>query len=226
MERHPPTPSPVNCTRTALFAALIVALSGCDMHPASPPPTTAGDAVPGHVTICLPASAATAAVHVDRDTAGRMIASGARLAGGATYDGACRPLPSRVACPCYSATDLATPVNGGPPAPFLYFDALDWYGQDDRRTEIQSVVHVNGGTTHTVAAVYLSRSVDGEPMPYCHYRGYRPGPSPGSAVFVSTTRGVSIPQAEICRRAIDAFAGDFPCQGPACGLPYAPADVR
>jgi hypothetical protein len=172
-----------------LAALLLLLLAGCDALPLDPPPF-AEDTVHSSITLCVPAGGDLAPRVVTRPDAGAWLASGARLAGGAAFDEACRPRLSRVACPCFGAIDLARPVAGAVPSPFLYFDALDWYGIDPRRTEIRSARPVYGGTANEMAVVYLTTLPDGSVEPYCHFAGYREGPTPGSTLFVTRTRHI------------------------------------
>ena len=85
---------------------------------------------------------------------------GDELAGGAVLDERCRPVAPVAACACFTADSLAAPVAGAAPAPYVFFDVFNYYGEDPRRTEIRSTLSTDAGTFEEVAAVYITPTGD------------------------------------------------------------------
>ncbi len=148
---------------------------------------------------------------------------GDELAGGSVLDDQCRPVQQAVACACFTADSLATPLAGAAPAPYVFFDVFNYYDEDPRRSEVRSTLSTDAGAFEEVAAVYITPTGDPDaPLaPLCFYQDAVLDGITGEPTYTYTTRGLSIPEAESCRMEIEAFAdGQQTCQGAACDMPY------
>lgn len=138
-------------------------------------------------------------------------------------DAQCEPVAPAAACTCFEAADLAAPLAGAQPLPYLFADVFNYYHEDLRRTEIRSTLSTDGGLLEEVAAIYITAAGNPEPLvPLCFRQNATLDAMTGGPIYTYTTREVSIDEAEACRLEVRTFAeGQQACQGEACGLPYA-----
>lgn len=151
------------------------------------------------------------------------LAHGDELPGGAVFDAHCAPVQPVEACPCFTAEGLGEGFAGAPPQPYVFFDVFSYYSEDPRRTEVRSTLSTEAGLFEEVAAVYITPTGDpAMPLaPLCFHQDVVAGPVTGEPVYTYDTVGLTIGEAEGCRRALYAFAESAePCQGAACGIPY------
>jgi hypothetical protein len=129
------------------------------------------------------------------------------------------PPPPAATCPCFSAPALAEAILGAEPETHLLFDTFNFWNEDYRRTEVRATVDLDGYVAEEVAAVYIPRGIDTVPLPVmCFHQDV--AEELGDWDIYYNTQQISVAEAEACRQAIYAFAGDEPCLGGACGLAY------
>lgn len=161
---------------------------------------------------CDPASdlahseyAAAPAVEVDRADAATP-----------TYSSGLAPI--QTSCPCFNPKSLAT----DDPSYYLFFDTFNYYGLDARRTEARALVSTPDGPFEEVATIYITFGDEDELFLICHRQDVVTDPTTGEPTYRYRTLAPNIEQAESCRQAIYASAGEQePCQGGACGFEYA-----
>jgi hypothetical protein len=147
------------------------------------------------------------------------LARGAELPDIGALDASCRSRVQRVTCPCFTARELAEPFAESHPDPHLYFDTFNWYGLDYRRTEVRSIVQADGLAVEEVASVYITPGTPERHALMCHRASVHPDSDQGID-YRYVTKEPTVAEAEVCRRILDAFAGELDCLGPACDLAY------
>jgi hypothetical protein len=164
-------------------------------------------------------------VSVPRSEVAAYIERGAELPEGDRLDRFCQSRAPRASCPCFTPSDLAVSYGQSEVLPYLFFDTFNWYGQDNRRTEVRWFVDVDGMAREGAASVYITPGLHDNLVPICHLQSIQEDPLSGEAEYVYVTKEPSIAQAEACRQVLYAFAGDLECQGPACGMAYSRAQL-
>lgn len=131
-------------------------------------------------------------------------------------------------CPCFSRSALANEDgdlsgSGASASDFyLYFDVFNYYGLDARRTEARALVSTPAGPLEEVASVYITYGSGPDDLHLICYRQEVVRDPDGAPAYRYETLAPSIEEAEACRRNIvSAVDGQEPCQGAACGIPYA-----
>lgn len=220
----------------AMGIGLLVAAVGCDAY-VGPEDASEGPAVRARtgfpsggsprggelVPVCRPAAAGGyRLVHVAPAQVRALQAQGALLPGGPELDATCRPYATAATCSCFTAAELAAPVLGQTPEPYLFFDTYDYWGEDHRRTEVRAMLTLGGRLLEEVAALYVTYGSEAEPRPVqCWRQDVVPDPEHEVGWrMTSETTALTLAEAEACRRELYAFAAALPCQGPACGAPY------
>jgi hypothetical protein len=140
------------------------------------------------------------------------------------------PVPA-ASCPCFSRSSLSdSPIVSqyrgvGVPAPYLFFDAFNYYGLDMRRTEVRATIHSEEGTFEEVAAVYITPDNDGLHL-ICTRQELVRHQDSGDLTYRYQTLAPTVDEAEACRLDLAGFVGERePCQGAACGIPYSDAQL-
>lgn len=223
--------------RALLPLVSLLILAGCDA--VTGPAAVGGEHVP-HRSISsalAPASASVALCHrtEEGDAYERLVVSpeevaahvdhGDTRAGRGRLGRDCRPAEvAAPSCPCFAATDLGAPVEGAAPQPYVAFDVYGYWGEDVRRTEARTTLHVGDRRYEEVSAVYITPTGDpAEPLvPLCFRQDVGPDEFTGEPAYAYETLSVTIEEAEACRAEIATFASaeGQTCEGAACGLPY------
>lgn len=230
---------PATMTPRPLLALVsLLLLAGCDAV-TGPAALEEGDPTP-HRSISsalAPASAGVALCHrteggdtyervvVSQDEAAVHVGHGDERAGRGRLGRDCRPVEAAApSCPCFGAADLADPVGGVSPVPYVVFDVYGYYSEDLRRTEARTTLHIGDRRYEEVAAVYITPTGDpGAPLaPLCFRQDVGPDDVTGEPAYSYETLSVTIAEAEACRAEVAAYAAaeGTACEGGACGLPF------
>lgn len=130
-------------------------------------------------------------------------------------------------CPCFNRQSLAdvpavfaTTTDRSAPSPYLFFDVFNYYGLDNRRTEVRSTWRTTEGTFEEVAAVYITPGED-ELHLICFRQEVVRQPGDLDLTYAYETLAPTVEEAEACRQDLEAFVSKRePCQGAACDIPY------
>lgn len=231
LRREAPTSNalqPMSIARLFVFIVLALTLAACEsaVGPLAERDDTdgLGEWSARRVAVCHAVEASSySLITVTQDVAHDHLAHGDELAGGAVLDAQCQPVTPPSSCVCFSAADLAEPLAGAAPAPYVFFDVFDYYGEDPRRTEVRSTLSMGHGEFEEVAAVYITPTDDADAplFPFCFSQNAVLDSENGGVAYDYTTRALSISEAESCRLEIEMFAeSETTCQGGACDLPY------